>query len=344
MSSPTPRRTPLGRFRNPWPGVQSRGPGDVLVWMVQRLVTGIPRDPPAATLPRMEARLGDPPDGGVAATWLGHSTVLLRTGGKVILTDPVWGQRVSPIPFAGPARWVPPQLALGQLPPLDLIVLSHNHYDHLDRWTIQRLGRLQPEVEWAVPLGLGQLARQCGARRVTEFDWWDERDFSGIRVGAAPARHFSARGFHDRFASLWCGWTVTVGERRIYFAGDTAYHPDFAEVARRFGPFDLSLIPIGAYEPRWFMRAVHVNPEEAVQISQDLRTAHANHAGRRVVLGIHWGTYKLTDEPMDEPPVRARAAWRAAGLPEEDLWILAQGETAVVPATPRSGGSEPASS
>ncbi len=244
-----------------------------------------------------------------------------------MLTDPVWGERASPFTTVGPRRWVPPPLALEELPRLDLVLVSHNHYDHLDRRTVERLSSLQPEVEWMAPLGVGSLLRRFGARRVRECTWWETVGTGEIAVGCAPARHFSGRGFLDRFASLWCGWSIELGGWRVYFAGDTAYHPTFADIARRFGPFDLVLLPVGAYAPRWFMEPVHLTPEEAVHAYRDLRSAAA---GRSVMLPIHWGTYKLTDEPMDEPPRRTREAWQAAGLPDDDLWILAQGETRVL--------------
>ena len=252
-------------------------------------------------------------------------------GGLNILTDPVWSERASPLRRLGPRRIVPPGAALESLPPIDIVLLSHNHYDHLDARTVQRLARLHTGAHWMVPLGLVPLLRHVGVREITELGWWDEATIGEARIACTPARHFSARGLADRMRTLWCGWTVRAAGHSLYFAGDTAYHPDFAAIGERFGPFDIVLIPIGAYDPRWFMQRVHVDPEEAVRAYLDVsgENLDSNGASRspHIALGIHWGTFRLTDEPMDEPPKRALAAWRAAGLPEEELWILRHGET-----------------
>ncbi len=323
----TQHHTPSGRFRNPWPDAEVRGWIDVLKWrLVDNRLHPPPPDPDPAVLPRVESAPPLPePASPLAATWLGHSTVLVELGGKRVLTDPVWGDRVSPFSWTGPERWVPPPLRLEALPALDLVVLSHNHYDHLDRPTVEWLARERPHLPWIVPLELAATVRKFGVRQVTELDWWQTGEAAGVTVTAVPAQHFSARNLLDRGATLWCGYVLRVGERRVYFAGDTGYHPEFAEIGRRVGPFDLALIPIGAYEPRWFMRAVHMNPEDALAAVTDVRSAHPD---RPVpyILPIHWGTYKLTDEPMDEPPRRFRQGWEAAGLELERLWLLAHGE------------------
>jgi N-acyl-phosphatidylethanolamine-hydrolysing phospholipase D len=256
----------------------------------------------------------------LTATWVGHSSLLLQLGGLNILTDPMWGPRASPVSFAGPKRWMPPGIAFDALPPIDLILQSHNHYDHLDDRTVRRLARAHPAAEWLVPLGLAPFVKNRGVGRVTELEWWDEKDLGPVRVACTPAQHFSGRGFGDRGATLWCGWALASPRgKRVFFAGDTGFHPEFALIAERCGPFDLALMPIGAYEPRWFMRYVHMNPEEAVEACRAL--------GGPTMVPIHWGTFKLTDEAMDEPPVRARAAWRAAGLPADGYRQLAHGET-----------------
>lgn len=212
-----------------------------------------------------------------------------------------------------------------ELPPLDAVVVSHNHYDHLDRPAAKRLARDHPSAVWVVPLRLAGLLRRWGAREVIELDWWESSTIGGLEVTSIPARHFSARGLRDRGRTLWCGYTLEVAGARVCFAGDTGYHPAFGEIGSRCGPFDFVMMPIGAYDPRWFMRHVHCNPEEAVQAYLDLREA----AGDRspLMLGIHWGTFRLTDEPMDEPPKRAAAEWLRRGLDPERLWIAAFGET-----------------
>jgi len=261
-----------------------------------------------------------------AATWIGHSSALLQVGGLNVLTDPVFCERASPVQWLGPRRMSAPGLDLAELPPIDVVLVSHNHYDHLDKATVRRLARARPETTWLAPLRLGATLRSWGARRVFELDWWQSADVDGLLVTATPARHFSSRGFHDRNRTLWCGFALTIGRWRGYFAGDTAYHEDFAEVGARSGPFDFVMLPIGAYEPRWFMSRVHADPDEAVQIYQDVRSAHPD-APHPLMLGIHWGTFRLTTEPVDEPPLRVAARWSAEGLDPSRLWIPRVGET-----------------
>jgi N-acyl-phosphatidylethanolamine-hydrolysing phospholipase D len=177
-----------------------------------------------------------------------------------------------------------------------------------------------------VPLRLGAYIRAWGVRQIVELDWWQDTTVGTTRIAATPARHFSARRLGDRNKTLWCGFALEVGGRRIFFAADTAYHPEFGQVGTRYGPFDFVMIPIGAYDPRWFMHVVHVDPEEAVQIYQDLIASRGS-APLPLMLGIHWGTFRLTDEAMDEPPRRTRERWRAVGLDERCLWIARFGET-----------------
>jgi N-acyl-phosphatidylethanolamine-hydrolysing phospholipase D len=264
--------------------------------------------------------------GEFTATWIGHSTVLLQIGGLNVLTDPVFSERAFPVQWMGPRRLMDPGLALDALPPLDVVAVSHSHYDHLDRPAVKRIAAAHPEATWIVPLRLGAYIRPWGARDIIELDWWLEVEVRGLRVTATPARHFSARRLGDRNRTLWCGFAFAVGGTRAWFAGGTAYHPEFGEVGARCGPFDLVMIPIGAYDPRWFMERVHVDPEEAVRIYEDLVAVHPEEA-RPLMLGIHWGTFRLTDEPMDEPPRRTVARWREAGLGEDRLWIARIGET-----------------
>jgi N-acyl-phosphatidylethanolamine-hydrolysing phospholipase D len=238
----------------------------------------------------------------------------------------VFSQRASPVQWAGPRRIMDPALAIDALPPLDAILLSHNHYDHLDKPAVKQILRANPKATWIVPLGLGAYIRPWGVRQIIELDWWQQTSLDDLRVTATPARHFSARGLRDRNKSLWCGFALELGDRRAYFAGDTAYHPAFGEIGARCGPFDFVMIPIGAYDPRWFMKIVHVDPDEAVQIYRDVS---ASHTGKPLplMLGIHWGTFRLTDEPMEEPPQRTAARWRMLGLDESRLWIARFGET-----------------
>ena len=318
-----------GGYRNPWPGAEPKGFSGILRWMLwERLVRGRPKDPHPSVFARAEPSFAVPHAAteSLTVTWVGHSTLLVQIAGRNVLTDPVWSERASPVPFAGPRRWSPPGVSFERLPPIDVVLLSHNHYDHLDDQTVRRLIARAPDARWVTPLGVGEFVRQRGAARVDELDWWQDLELAGLRVGCTPAQHFSARGPGDRNRTLWCGWAVSGTRHRVFFAGDTGYHPEFAVIARRFGPFDVVLLPIGAYEPRWFMRAVHMNAEEAVRAYCDLRSASPP-AQRTAMVPIHWGTFKLTDEPMDEPPQRARIAWRESALPEDDFWLLACGET-----------------
>ena len=218
-----------------------------------------------------------------------------------------------------------PALALDALPPLDVVLLSHCHYDHLDEPATRHLARTHPDASWIVPLGLGAYLRPWGVRDIVELDWWQQTTVKGMRVTGTPARHFSARSLSDRNRTLWCGYAFEIAGSRVYFAGDTAYHPEFGEIGARCGPFDLIMMPIGAYDPRWFMHVMHLDPEEAVQAYVDLTASGASR--RALMLAIHWGTFRLTDEPMDEPPRRAAAAWHEQRLDPSLLWTPTFGET-----------------
>jgi len=336
---PPPHHTPTG-FRNPWPDSEPKGLANLLRWFAERHTTNRPPpDPDPSVFPLVKPALGQAQaTGDLAVTWIGHSTVLLEFAGLTALTDPMFGQYASPVPAGRLRRWVDIPLALDALPPVDLVLLSHNHYDHLDAPTIRTLTQLQPGIEWCVPLRLGRMLRRLGATRVHEFDWWDQRGFGSATVTATPAQHFSARGVHDRNCTLWCGFTLRVGSRSVYFAGDTAYHPEFGLIGQRLGPFDVQLLPVGAYEPRWFMQVMHMNPDEALQAFADLE---ADGRGGAILVPIHWGTFKLTDEPMDEPPRLTRDLWSRSGRKSEQLWLMRHGETRVK-AGGRAAGATPA--
>ncbi|MGI8499253.1 MAG: MBL fold metallo-hydrolase [Gemmatimonadaceae bacterium] len=324
--SPLAHHRPGGGFRNPWPGIEPHGLGDLLRWQMDR-IHGTPQDPPRSSFERATPDFPVPraAEMELLATWVGHSTVLLQLGTTNVLTDPIWSARASPLSFIGPKRWVDPGVELGRLPPLDLVLLSHNHYDHLDERTVRRLASLHPAAAWVVPLGLALRLRSWGVRKVSELDWWESLRVSEATITCTPAQHFSARGFGDRNRTLWCGYAVHTRSHRVFFAGDTGYHPDFGRIGARLGPFDLALIPIGAYAPRWFMRSVHMDADEALSAYNDVRAAHP--VSRPAMLPIHWGTFKLTDEPMDEPPRRLRDAWQRAALDTGRLWLLKHGET-----------------
>jgi N-acyl-phosphatidylethanolamine-hydrolysing phospholipase D len=240
------------------------------------------------------------------------------------------------VQFAGPKRLVPAAVDVERLPPIDVVLISHNHYDHLDKSTVKELAKRMPEIAWVVPLGLARLLERWGAKHVRELDWWQETrvatPHAEVRLAATPAQHFSARGFGDRGRTLWCSWFIHAGESRVFFAGDTAYHPEFGEIGRQFAPFDLLMLPIGAYEPRWFMRNVHMNPPEAVRAYTELSGRQDE---RPALLPIHWGTFRLTDEPMEEPPEWTRRLWQEAEYEPTKLWMLRHGETKRVVAVSR---------
>jgi N-acyl-phosphatidylethanolamine-hydrolysing phospholipase D len=267
-------------------------------------------------------------DAELSVTWIGHSTMLLQLGGINVLTDPMFSDRASPVSFAGPRRFVSPGVSIAGLPPIDVALISHNHYDHLDSQSVRTLAGLQPTIEWIAPLGLGSLLRKWGAGRVREFDWWQDgrigTEFGTVFVAATPAQHFSARGLGDRGKTLWCSWVVGANGCRAFFAGDTAYHPEFSEIAEHYGPFDLLMLPVGAYEPRWFMRTVHMNPPEAMHAFAEMSRSRA---AAPYMVPIHWGTFRLTDEAMHEPPEWTERLWREAGYDAAKLWLLRHGET-----------------
>ena len=252
-------------------------------------------------------------------TWIGHASFLLQWGGRNVLTDPHFSARASPFSFAGPKRLAPPGLAFEDLPPIDLILISHNHYDHLDDASVRRLAQDHPHAHFIVPHGLRRWLLRRGAQTVIELDWWQGVDLAGAGITAVPAQHFSGRGLFDRDRTLWCGFVLEVAGGRVYFAGDTGYSKDFADIGQRFAPIDLALIPIGAYEPRWFMEPVHVDPEQAVRIHRDV--------GARRSVAMHWGVFRMTAEPPEEPPLRLRRALQAQGLSEQDFSVLRHGET-----------------
>lgn len=252
----------------------------------------------------------------VSVTWIGHASVMVAMDGVRFAVDPIFSQRCSPVQFAGPPRLVPPGVSLDELPPLDFALLSHDHYDHTDRGTVEALAARG--VPFFVPQGMGPLLKKFGAF-AKELAWWEHAVVKDVAICCVPAQHFSGRGLTDRNRRLWSGWTVRGPHRRFYHAGDTGFFPGFREIGERLGPFDLAAMPIGAYLPRTMMQRVHVSPEESLQAALD--------AGAQRILAMHFGTFDLADEPLDEPPRRFRAEAERRGLAEDRAWVMKIGES-----------------
>jgi L-ascorbate metabolism protein UlaG (beta-lactamase superfamily) len=327
-----PHHTPDG-FQNIDPAARSSQ--GLARWQWQRWVSGLPKPPAAAhrgwrVTP--DLALLHAPGANPSVTWIGHATLLLRLGGLNVLTDPHFSERASPVDFAGPKRFLPPGVALADLPEIHAVVISHNHYDHLDVASVRALhARSGGTLRFFVPLGLKAWFADLGIDTVTELDWWDSAELGGVRFTLTPAQHWSARGVLDRNRSLWGGWAIAAPELHVLFAGDTGYAAHFAEIGRRLGPFDLAAIPIGAYAPRWFMRPQHVDPADALRIHRDV--------GARQSLGVHWGTFELADDALDDAPQALAAARREAGMADAEFFVLRVGETRrLTPRTAQAAG------
>lgn len=293
-------------------------------WQWERFVNGLPKPPTDGwTMPwtRTDPQLLRSPVANPSATWLGHATVLVRLAGKNVLFDPIFSERASPVSFAGPKRLVPLPIELDELPHIDVVMVSHNHYDHCDDETLRRLAA-QPggSPRFLVPLGLKAWFAERGIERVGEYDWWQSTDEGPLRITFTPVQHWSRRGLTDMNETLWGGWVVEGEGLRVFHAGDSGYSRDFQDIGARFDGFDMAFIPIGAYAPRWFMQVMHMDVTEAVQVRADL--------GARRAIGIHWGTFEaLTDEPLDEPPRLLAREREARGLRVDEFDVLKIGET-----------------
>ncbi|MFC1528292.1 MBL fold metallo-hydrolase [Candidatus Latescibacterota bacterium] len=305
-------------FRNPFTGFQEHGFSDFLKWAVERKKGTKEKNKTEYSFETVDndgSYLRENKDD-ISVTWVGHSTLLVQLKEVNILTDPMWGSRASPVAWAGPERLVKPVIAFENLPEIHVVLISHDHYDHLDKGTLKRLGS---KPFYVVPLGIGKYLKKLRIDNYRELDWWDTVTYGGIEFACTPAQHFSGRWMFDRNKTLWCGWAVRGKSASFYFAGDSGYFSGFREIGKRFGPFDLVCLPIGAYLPQWFMGRVHTSPKEAIQAFHDLCGS--------LFLAIHWGTFVLADDPPDLAPEVLREEIRKAELNKKDFWILKHGET-----------------
>jgi L-ascorbate metabolism protein UlaG (beta-lactamase superfamily) len=317
-----PHHTPTG-FTNIY-YEDSKGLLDFLKWRWEKWH----KDIPGAEAYRFEvvrdhhAELAANPDR-PSLTWIGHATFLLQFDGLNILTDPQFSERASPVSWAGPKRVVPPAMRIDALPDIDAVVISHDHYDSLDVASVRALAshNRQRPLTFLVPLGMKAWFDDLDLddAQVVELDWSESHRLNGVRFTAEPSQHWGKRTLFDAFERLWASWVIEGDQGRIFFAGDTGYAPHFKEIGQKYDSFDLALLPIGAYEPRWFMQWYHVNPDEAVQIHQDLNARYS--------VAMHWGTFILTDEPLDEPPLKLAEALTKHGIDGSAFEVYRHGET-----------------
>ena len=305
---------------------------DILKWQLglgPREVPELPDAPdrPAAWQRVTREQIAVAPASGWRALWLGHASFLLQGNGASLLVDPIFSAHCAPLPLPGLHRKVPLPCVLEDLPAIDAVLLTHSHYDHLDLPTLRGLGRSVPLV---VADGHAGWLRRSGFTQVTELPWFATTDLApGIRVTATPAQHFTARTFRDRTHGHWCGWLIESGGIKLWHAGDTGLCDAFRDLGERCGPIDFGMIPIGAYQPRHIMRAMHMNPREAVTAFQLTRCRRA--------AAMHWGTFRLTDEPLGEPPILLEQALREAKLPPTAFTTGNVGSYWEIPLPPTSG-------
>ncbi len=308
-------------YQNPFPGFKGKGAGDFFKWAIWDRLTGKKIAKPDSYSFKIKENDGlflrkNRQD--FTITWIGHSTVLIQIDSVNILTDPIWSEYSSPVQFAGPKRIVAPGLRMEDLPPIDVVIISHDHYDHLDKNTIKALGN---RPNYLVPLGVGDYLEDWGVSKFQELDWGDRVSINNVEFICTPAQHFSGRSPFRRDDTLWSSWVIRGLSRSFYYGGDSGYFPGFKEIGDKYGPFDAAALPIGAYLPRWFMGPVHMDPPEAVQAFQDLNAEY--------FVAIHWGTFDLADEPLHWPAEHLKKAVAAQNLDPERFWLMQHGETKI---------------
>ncbi len=295
----------------------ARALGDVITWLRKRKPSKWPQWEENAAFPKPKAVYSESLSDW-SVTFINHATALVQIGPYNLLTDPVWSERVSPFKIMGPKRVRDAGIRLEDLPPIHLILLSHDHYDHMDLATLQYINRRdQPRI--VTGLGNAPILHQHGMQHVSELDWWQSVTFNELEIYFTPAQHFSGRGLRDRNQTLWGSLWVKTPVGGFYFAGDTGYGSHFKEIAERLGPTKFALLPIGAYEPRWFMGVVHMNPEDAVLAFKDLQAEQA--------MGIHFNTFQLTDESIEQPVIDLKESLATHNVSLENFWVLKEGES-----------------
>lgn len=304
-------------FQNPG-HVKAKGLKDVIRWSTNRQRQKWKKiaSAPVGTKPL------DKITEGTKLTFINHSTFLIQVDGLNILTDPIWSERTSPFQFAGPKRMRPPGIRFDDLPPIDFVLLSHNHYDHLDVPTMKKLIKCHdPQI--ITPLGVGALVKAIGSIKYTDLDWWDSHKLrDNVVVNSVPAQHFSGRGTYDRDATLWCGYVISSSIGNIYFAGDSGYGDFFQEIGNTYGKMKVSMIPIGAYIPRWFMSPIHISPEEAVKVHKEVKS--------ELSIGMHFGTFPLADDGQTQAVEELKKALKIHEMTDEEFIILNEGNSLMI--------------
>ncbi len=319
----TPAHHTLDGFRNIYQ-YPEHGFASFLRWKLGRAHREEPVIPPVQIMPYVPEivppdyqRIDHPDPALIQITWIGHATFLIQVEGINILTDPIFNSRSSPLTI-GFERKSPPGIPFDRLPPIHAVLISHNHYDHLDLYTVKKLGN---SPKYFIPLKLGEWFHHQKITNYEEMDWWDASMFKGIRMVSIPSQHFSRRTALDGNKTLWAGWVLETKRGKILFAGDTGYAPLFREIREKLGPMRLALLPIGSYRPRWFMKTIHMDPPDAVSAHKDLLAEQS--------IATHWGTFYIADEPLGEPPLYLKRAMKEASLAEDSFLVMKFGETRI---------------